>query len=318
MQPIIRIIAVLITTGIAGFFLSTPLNTVLFKYHQDSKHLVEIYEKATSYDMLFLGASRTHRSIYPKIFDSLCRVNSYNGGVEGGGMNDFMLTLEGYLANHPAPKVLVLTIDLSSFFESNNIHYYPQYYPYLNNKAIHTTLSKYGYHVNLMKALPFLSITDFDDYSKENAIQMLRGKDTSDALPKGYFEYKGFVSNTDNRITKSEPIRYKIDMKIKDESIASLNEIISECRQHNIRLIFTYAPEYNFNLQKGRTNTDSVFSLITQTANKNHIPYLRDDSLGICQDPRLFANNGHLNRQGAIVYSTILAEEINKILGQKY
>ena len=268
--------------------------------------------------MLFLGASRTHRNIYPKIIDSICKVNSYNAGVEGGGMNDFKLTLEGYLAAHPAPKVLVLTIDLSSFFGSNTIHYYPQYYPYLNNKAIHNVLSEYGYHVDMIKTVPLLLITDLDDYTKENAIQMLRGKDTSNALPPGDFEYKGFVSNTDNWITKSDSISYKIDMKITDESVVSFNKIIDICNQRHIKLIFTYAPEYNFNLQRARTNNDNVFSLITHTANKYHIPFLRDDSLDICRNPRLFANNGHLNRQGAIVYSSILASEINKNLSQSH
>lgn len=312
MKQIFRILIVVLTAGILSWLIATPITKVLFKYrHNDAKQLDEIYENKTAYDMLFIGSSRTHRSIYPKIIDSLCGVNSFNAGTESGAIYDFKLTLDGYLVNHPAP--IVLTLDLSSLANSHEVHFYPQYYPYLNNKAAFATLLKYGYNVNIVKVFPFMMITDFDDFSKESAIRMLQGKDTTEISVED-FEYKGFISNSDKYIVKPHLEKIHKRININPESVASLNDMIDVCRLHNIKVIFTYAPEYNFNLQRTRTNTDSVFSLITQTAKRNHIPYLRDDSLELCKNPRLFANNGHLNKQGAIVYSAILAEEINKVL----
>jgi len=314
MQPFIRIIAVVVTAFIIAWPLATPINKVLFRYrHHDAKRLTEIYENNTAYDMLFIGASRTHRDIYPRIIDSICGVNSYNAGTESGTIHDFKMTLDGFLVNHPAPKVVVLTMDLSSFMKPYDIHFYPQYFPYLNNKALAHDLSEYGYNVNTVKLFPFLMITDFDDFSKESAIQMIRGRDTTD-ISTGDFDYKGYISNSDGYIKKTELEKVHKNMNIHPESVSSLNEMLEVCRLHHIKVIFTYAPEYNFNLQRTRTNTDNVFSLITQTAKKNSIPYLRDDSLNLCRNPRLFANNGHLNKQGAVVYSAILAKELNKVL----
>jgi hypothetical protein len=305
-----------VLAGILDWMLATPIDKVLYKYRRhDARRLSEIYEANTAYDILFIGSSRTHRSIYPRIIDSICGINSYNAGTESGAIHDFKLTLEGYLVHHPAPRVVVLTLDLSSFMKPYGVHFYPQYYPYLDNEVVSATLTKYGYGAQMVRYFPFLMITDFDDFSKESAIQMLRGRDTSD-IPAGDFEYKGFISNTENYIKKAELEPVKKYMAITPESVASLNDIVSECRKRNIKLIFTYAPEYDFNLQKRRTNTDSVFALITATAARNGIPYLRDDSLPLCHNPALFANNGHLNKPGAMIYSAVLADELNRVMAR--
>ncbi len=294
-----------------------PINKVVLKYNCHSyKRLTEIYEDTTAYDLIFIGSSRTHRSIYPKIIDSICGLNSYNAGTEAGTIEDFKLTLKGYLVHHPAPKVVVLTIDLPTFSRHNEIHNYPQYYPFLNNPVVNTTLSDDGYNIGMVKAMPFVTLTDLDDYSRENTLRLAMGKGGTD-IPDGDFEYKGFLSNTTEYIVKPQLEKDMKRMVLYSECMASLNEMIDICKQHNIKVIFTYAPEYDFNLQKTRTNTDSVFNFIYSTVHKNNIPYLRDDSLDLCKDPRLFANNGHLNKPGAIVYSAVLAEELNNILVQK-
>ena len=315
MKPIIRIITVLLIGGGLSWTIATPISLVIYKYrHSDQRHLTELYENNTPYDMLFIGSSRTHRSINPQIIDSICGVNSYNAGVESGSIADFEITLKGYLTHHPAPKSIVLTLDLHSLSKPCQIFYYPQYYPYLDNAAIDQTLIKYGCHTNIIKLFPFLMITDLDDFTKENAIQLLRGRDTLD-IPEGDFDYKGYISNGDKYIEKEKLEQVIKVMSICDEAIASLEEILDICKEKNIDIIFTYAPEYNFNLQKRRTNVNEIFNYITLKACKNHIPYLRNDSLELCKNPRFFANNGHLNKSGAIVYSAILAKQLNALSG---
>jgi hypothetical protein len=313
-KQIIRIIIIVISAVILVWLAATPINSVLFKYrHHDTERLNEIYESSTPYDILFIGSSRTHTSINPKIIDSICGVDSYNAGTESGTMDDFKLTLDGYLVHHPTPKVVVLTLDLASFMLAKKIHFYPQYYPYINNNAVYSTMSDDGYNVRIIRYFPFFMITELDDFSKVSALRMLWGMDTSQ-ITGNDFEYKGYKSNGENYIKKPELEKIKKYMVITSESINSLNQIVKTCKDQKIKLIFTYAPEYNFNLQKRRTNIDSVFALITQTARTQSIPYLRDDSLELCQDPYLFANNGHLNKKGAFVYSAILGKELNQII----
>ena len=85
-----------------------------YKKHTTSR-LTEIFCNKTNYDVLFLGSSRTHLIINPAIIDSICKVNSYNAGMEGANLYEFDMVLKAYLENHPSPQWLVLTIDLHSF-----------------------------------------------------------------------------------------------------------------------------------------------------------------------------------------------------------
>lgn len=318
MKHIARILAVLLLSGIVCQLVYLPISKGLAKFNEhEGRRLAEVFEGNTPYNMLFLGSSRTHRSIYPKAIDSICGVNSFNAGVEAGTMPDFEITFKGYLQHHPAPKYLIITLDLPSFSHTGVIHYYPQYYPYLNNKAVYNILAGDGYHVFLMKVLPFLSITDLDDYTKSNSIKYLSTSHAETDIPKGDFDYKGFLSNTENQIVKPELEKTIKHMDILPGAVNALYKMIDTCKTKGVQIIFTYAPEYDFNLQKTRTNTDSVFGLIYNIANQNNIPFLRNDSLPLCKNPAFFANNGHLNKQGALVYSPILAQQLKSIIEKR-
>lgn len=313
-RPIVRIFAVFLLTGIIWIGTSNAIDRGLWKYYcQSNKRLTEVFDSTTYYDILFIGSSRTKYNVDPKIIDSISGLNSYNAGYDGGKMAEFELTLKGYLAHHSPPKMLVLTLDLHSFIKPSGIFDYPLLYHFLNNENVVFTLSKYGHNVALIKAIPFIWLTDLDDYFRSNAVKGLLGRGSE--ISKGDFEYKGYVSNGEEFITKQEQELASKDLGISDEAIASLNEIIEICKERNINIVFTYAPEYELRLQKGVRNANTIFSIITQIANKNNIKYLRDDSLELCKNPKLFANNAHFNKTGAIVYSAVLAKELNIILG---
>jgi hypothetical protein len=316
MNPILRIVTIIVFAFVIIWAIGTPFNKALSKYdHKDYVRLSEIYESKTDYNMLFIGSSRTRRSVYPMIIDSICAVRSYNAGTEGGSMPDFKLTLQGYLVNHPAPGFLVLTLDLPSFSNTNKLQNYPQYYAFLNNQAVNRTFAETSDEIYLIRLFPFLSITDQDDYTKERVIQTLRGKENAE-IDTTSIDYRGFLSNGDGYIKKPELEKVIKRMSITHQSVNDLDEMMALCRAKHIQVIFTYAPEFNFNLQRTRTNKDSVFGLIYRTAHKYDIPVLRDDSLDICRYPEYFANNGHLNKPGAIAYSAILAKEIKKIMAK--
>src|SRR5437868_1512175 len=82
------------------------------KYHVHKyKRVHEIFQGTENYEVLFIGSSRTHTTIYPKIVDSITEARSYNAGVEGGNLYEFELSLKGFLYGHQSPKLVVLTLD---------------------------------------------------------------------------------------------------------------------------------------------------------------------------------------------------------------
>jgi hypothetical protein len=283
----------------------------LNKYNNHSTaRLTEILDKNTYYDILFIGSSRTHTSINPRIIDRICKVSSYNAGIEGGNLFEFKMIYNAFLQNHPSPKLLILTIDLSSFDLQKKFFNYTQYFPFLNNKVIDSTLSNNGHNTMPQKIVPFLSITDFDDYSRSNAIKGLTGEGAQ--IAEGEFQYKGYLSNTNNFISSIKTSKAISQIAVGEDAIKDLKDILEICKKNNTRLIFTYAPEFNFELQKQLSNSKQIFAMISRIAKENNIEYMRGDSLSICRDPKLFVNFGHLNTKGAAEYSEILAKDLLK------
>jgi len=284
----------------------------LEKYNNHkTERLSELFLNNSKYDVLFLGSSRTHTSIYPKIIDSICKVNSYNAGAEGANLFEFRLTLEAYLEHHPPPSYVVLTIDLNSFDVKRKFFNSPQYYPFVKNKKIKEALIDNGYHADIVKALPFFNITAYDDYSKGNALKGFVGKYE---IPDGDLQYKGYLSNSDREL---DSIRVENTIaQISGDGVASLQRIIEICKKNHTRLVFTYAPEYKFNLQSHTDDAGNVLHYIGDVAKRNNITYYRDDSLQLCSDQKLFANEGHLNRKGSFEYSTILAGKIKRLMNE--
>ena len=287
------------------------VKTGLHKYNNHStERLTEILENNTYYDILFIGSSRTHTTINPKIIDSICKVSSYNAGIDGGNLFEFKMIYNAFLQNHPSPGLLVLTIDLSSFNLQKKFFNYTQYFPFLNNKVVDSSLSNNGHNTMPQKIFPFLSITDFDDYSRGNAIKGLTGAGTQ--IAPGEFQYKGYLSNTNSFISSINTLKTPGQIVVSEDAIKDLRDILETCKKNNTRLIFTYAPEFNFELQKQVSNSKQIFEMISGIAKENNIEYLRGDSLDICRNPKLFANFGHLNTKGAAEYSEILAKDLLK------
>src|SRR5438445_6202232 len=146
MQPIKRLlIALLLTVAICQLsFVVFTKQVQKYEVH-NTERLSELLLNHTYYDLIFLGSSRTHFGVNPKIIDSICGLRSYNAGVEGGNLYEFEMMLKSYLENHPSPRYVVLNFDLHSFADTSRIFNYPVYFPYTSNKVIDTYMSDNGY-----------------------------------------------------------------------------------------------------------------------------------------------------------------------------
>ena len=314
MKPLLRLfIALMVALVICQLtFLVFRKGLRNFNIHK-TERLTEIFNGKTNFDLIFIGSSRTHTSIHPGIIDSICNINSYNAGVEGGNLYEFKLTLDGFLVNHPPPKYLVLTLDIQSFDLRRKLFNYTQYFPYLNNPVIKERLKESGHNMAVLSVLPFVEMTAYDDYTRGNILKGLAGKTE---IPAGDFQYKGYLSNTMDQLSGApndsvKPVT-KAPISIKGYQI--LMEIIETCKNKNIRLLFTYAPEYAKRLQKTYIDKEQFFQTVSDVSHTHNIPFLRHDELALCQDPKLYANVGHVNKVGAELYSKILGQQLDSII----
>jgi hypothetical protein len=279
--------------------------------------LKEIFVSNTAFDVIYIGSSRTHTTIYPRIVDSITGLSSYNAGMEGGALTEFKMAFDGYLLHHPSPEMIVLSIDPSSFDISRQIFDPTQYFPFIRkNKFIEKNLTRVDKKTILLKYMPFLGFIYMDDYIKNNAIKGWAGQTE---LEPGQFDNKGFLSNGTKCIDTIKNITYTVKtIRFDMKAIVMLNTIIDTCKKRNIRLMLTYAPEYRHRNQEFFDNFGDFADSLNKIAVNNSLSFYRDDSLPLCNDPCLFANYGHTNIAGAIAYSKILGQRIKSLLLSKH
>jgi len=299
---------------ITGILLSSVIS--IWVGNGSKKYSVHINNKFTSlfidtayYDILFVGSSRVHSGINPRVVDSLTQLKSFNGGMDGANMYEFKTIIDAYFAQHPAPRYLVLGIDLFSFDIARNLFNYTYYLPYYKNKKIDSVLRQNGHYTGIYEFVPFMRITELDDYTKSNAFKGFAGKTE---IGPGQIEYKGFLSLENEGLDTAVITIAEEKMHVDTNAVNCLSRVIEECKKRNTRLIFSYAPEYKAMWQNKINNAREVFDLIAAIAKKDQIDFFRDDSLDLCNNPDLFYNVRHLNAKGAGIYSAIVARNIIK------
>lgn len=283
------------------------------KYHVHKfPRLREIFDNTTPYDIIYIGSSRTHTSIFPAVVDSVTGLSSYNAGIEGANFFEFKLTLDGYLAKHPSPKLVVLTIDPGSYNMDRKMLFPVQYFQVLQNPVVRNTFKDMKeYKLFFIERLSFLRVIYYDDYVKGLAVRGLLGQ--NELSRSNSFQNKGYQSNG---YTCTDTLaKYKTKkIEISNEGLKKMEAMIDTCRSRGIRIVLTYAPEYNFKYQSSFSNFDEFIRVVDTVARKNNIPFYRGDSLEICKNPCFFANYGHLNTYGAIEYSKIIGQKISVLL----
>lgn len=303
------LVSFLIATGITWFGSSFIINSAK-NFFNAFNRIETILTKSHTYDCLMLGSSRMKNNVNPKIIDSILSINSFNAGTNGGNIFEIKMLLEGYLLKSPAPKMVVVSLDIFSLISSNNIAFTPTYLTAYTAPPVYTNLKEDGINVSLYKFLPPLRVIEFDDYYKGAVFRNLKG---DKELKEGDFYYKGFESNTTDTIsTATIPPSYSI--KMSEKAVLALQDFITICKKYKIKLVLSYAPEYKQINQKAVTNIDTLFNLYKSISLKYNIPFLRNDSLSLNSNGAYFANVGHLNRVGANIYSIILARQLDSII----
>lgn len=130
---------------------------------------------------------------------------------------------------------------------------------------------------------------------------LLTGKlGTMDRSLKGWKPMDGVMDTTG---VKAEEYPFSIDTA----RVALLERFVADCQSHNIRLVMAASPMYVC------ADAD-VFGYPRSLAARHSIPFFdhyRDSAFVGHQE--LFYDFGHLNRQGAMLYSQIVARELSML-----
>ena len=274
--------------------------TYAFHKKTTRKYVVwnDIVHNNINADLIILGNSRAWCQYSPQIFDSVLGTTSYNIGIDGSCFNRQLARYELYRHYIPnAPKYIIQNVE---FFTLGHTEGYEReqfmpylIYPYFRERICQIEpfsfgelyIPMYRYYVNNV----------YDEYTKYDF-----------PVVKGYL---GEDNKWDgSKLNETEPYIQEVDTN----SLKMFIDYIEGLQEENIKLILVFAPIYKDGLSKV-LNLEEIHCLYYDLANKYNLPILDYANCWLSQDTTYFYNATHLNKQGAELFSTKLAHDIDSL-----
>lgn len=240
------------------------------------------------YDVIILGSSRAENHVIPEMFQKL-GLSTYNLGISGGNLCENCLMLKTFFEKGNTTDKILFQLDLNFQSEAPAEGVKAFYLPYLPiNKTVYTHYSENTNDLSVLKDVPFYRYCAFDSkigfreiimtlIHKENKTNSASGFDPLDGKLNGSKKY-------DLPVTVSHKNKY-------------YDQIVTICKANKVKLIVFSAPFCS------QVTNEFFFSKL-----KQKIPELHDYSKAIKEDS-LFSSCGHMNKNGAEVFTKILIED---------
>lgn len=294
------------------FLLLTGLDIFVSKIYRNSpdRRVVvwnEITQGVLESDVVILGSSRAWVQYSPAILDSILNVSTYNLGIDGSPFNRQIERYQVYCKYNKKPSVIIQNIDFFSTLGYVTGYERVQYFPFLYNadfrRIIKEPFSWYEY-------LPMGRYYGQGDLFKDMLFNQykndIRPYNNGEGLYKGY---SGMNWSWDgSALARLDSITFAPDERTKRLFL----DFLAETKAEGQKVIFVYAPFYIEGLQKV-TNIEESFAIFDSIANEFDVPILDYTYSPISYDTAYFYNASHLNKQGAELFSTMLANDLDSL-----
>lgn len=276
---------------------------ILEKLYQSCKSGVCYQEnyimRKTNQDLLVFGSSRAAYHYIPSILKDTLGISVYNCGREGTGIYYHYGVLLGTL-NRYTPKIIFLDIDYRDIYEAKGV---------------------FGLDV-LKEHAPFYHkiSTEFDSLlvlsGKKEAIKLQSNlyrynskafKIMTGNLSKGRDNVQGFREKSGIWKNNIAPLK-NTELVVDQDKIATLQKFINKTKEKKLILVFTVSPYF-------MSTPEGLYDPLKKIAKENNIPilnHLQDNKF--LSDKSLFNDELHLNKRGAVLYTTLIASEAKKVL----
>jgi hypothetical protein len=293
---IIFLLLLFVADRIGGY----ALNSLFIKSREYNSMKLRYTLNQSKPDVIFLGSSRALNQFDPLIFERKTGLTTYNYGFAGQGLMFSYIQLHETLKRH-TPKIVILDISPNIMLDIESQSKLKILLPYIaQDNIIRTALTKNN---------------KFEEIKLLSKIYPLNSSALTSVM--GYFHtfndtLKGFIpvyGNVDTIFTKTEVNRMFQVSNIPDEKFIPLQNIISLCQLHKIRLAIVLSPVYNTN-----TNLLSMINQIKDFCKATDYVLIFDftNYKNITSRSELFKDNLHLNFKGAELFTTKLADSIAK------
>jgi hypothetical protein len=252
---------------------------------------------STRADILVFGSSRANHHYVPEVFEKKLNMSFYNTGRDGNFILYNYMVFQSVI-NRYNPKIIIFDLN------PNELSYNKGEY-----ERIASLLPYYQEHneireiINKIDALEKLKL--FSKIYPYNSMFLTIAVGNLELNKKRKTDFKGYVPlskvMTDTILLKYDNMIGNVD----PELVKLLNEIAFKCNKNEIALYFVVSPIYMI------ISENSSIRLYKDISDKYGCSFdnFSNNSIFI-KNPNYFSDEAHLNENGAIMFSEIVADSI--------
>lgn len=262
----------------------------------------DIIHRQLNADIVIMGSSRAFVQYDPSILDSILQIKVYNLGIDGSQLNRQIIKYNVYSHyQRKRPRYIIVNIDYCSTLGWSSGYEREQFFPHMLTPYTRNQIKSVE---PFCGAELYVPLYRYSTYKGLFAVLMEQSND--DGLTNGF----------QGQIREWDGIAYN-DMKTfhfgkNDSTMKMFNEFLAKRQAEDIQVIFCYAPIY-IGLTNKVENMQEVYETYESLAQKYDIPILDYTYSDLSQDTTYFYNATHLNKQGAELFSTKLAHDIDSL-----
>ncbi len=265
----------------------------------------DIYNSSIDADIAIYGGSRAWVHFDPALFKDSLNLDTYNFGIDGNNFGPQYIRHKEYFKNNEHPKVIILSVDVYSIAEMNDLYYSVQFLPFmLWNRNLYDYLKPYPQFLKADYFIPMLRYT-----GRSDVFYIFLNNSNVKYRSNGY---RGLELGWTGEWDKIKEIYDHMYFKIDETQILLLEHFIRELKEEGIYLIFVTTPVY-IEGQTFVSDREEIFSIFNSISERYEIPffdYTNDTIFSYNRD--LFYNAIHMNKEGAELFTKKFIHDLQK------
>lgn len=248
-------------------------------------------------EIIILGSSKSARGILAEDLEKMTGQACYNLSYPGGDIQFQEFILQTLLENNQAPKTLILSIDeMVQFAEQASLVFrLDRMYPLVKYPQIREKLYDLGEKNKFLSdlfVLHQLSIYNFD--LRQKKFSSLDSISSNGSMP------ISFQKQSIDWDLKTDTKLYNPSIELASK-VQSFKNIQQTCLEKNIKLIIVFIPTFKkFNA--------TFYEHFLKLVDPNVIVFRYENSINPFEDRKYYHDLTHLNKNGAKLYTRLLAE----------
>jgi hypothetical protein len=309
----LRIIVLVLILGAVDQFMGRAIEKIF--YMQGSGKYARITKAIdhSTADIFIFGSSHAHRHYDPSIISSITGAECYNVGTKGQGIL-FHLAVQEAIFNRHVPEITILNIDPKILYENKKLYdrladllpYYRKHKSLDRHLTLRGPFEKYKlksglypYNSTLAHILYFHLVPQNDVFGHRPLIGNIKPR-----------KFKN-VALEERDQNQNKIASRTAELPLDENFINAFNAFIDNCRKYGSRLILIASPNYS-----GDPYTNDIsFNQIRAIINEKNIEFYNFSGHNVFKlNEAYFHDLQHMNKQGARLFSKIIAERIQSSL----